>query len=223
VEHAAHPAFQDGACRAHCLHYCRTRLNILSPTGASPASSRPFAFLDRDGTIIVDRHYLCEPDRVELCAGAAEGLFALQRAGFRLIVITNQSGIGRGYFDESQLFAVDDRLCKMLQTHNIHLEAIYYCPHAPGDGCDCRKPRPGLVLRAVSQVGGDLRGACVIGDNPADLQLARNLGLAAIYVTTGRTPIAPDLLEPQPNFRADSLAAAANFILSRPLPPGPAS
>ena len=99
---------------------------------------RPAAFLDRDGAIIVDKNYLSDPDGVKLLPGAVEGLRLLQAAGYLLIIVTNQSGIGRGMFSAQDAEAVNERLSHILESRGVHITATYYCPHAPTDNCDCR-------------------------------------------------------------------------------------
>lgn len=175
---------------------------------------QPFVFLDRDGTIVKERHYLCDPDQVVLCAGAAEGLRRLQSAGHRLVVVTNQSGIARGYFTEAQFHAVNRRMQELLSQHHVSLDAIYWCPHGPDANCDCRKPRPGMVQGALRDLGGILGGAVVIGDKECDLQLAHNLDLPAILVRTGYGRETETALTAPPTFVADDLAAAADFLLN---------
>jgi D-glycero-D-manno-heptose 1,7-bisphosphate phosphatase len=105
------------------------------------------AILDRDGTMVIDRGYLSDPDGLEFERGAPEGLCWLFDHGYRLIVITNQSGIGRGYFPVERMDAMNERLSQMVHRLGARLAGIYYCPHAPDDGCECRKPKPGLLQR----------------------------------------------------------------------------
>ena len=109
---------------------------------------RRFVILDRDGTIIEDRGYLSDPEQVTLIPGAGAALRELRRMGYGLIVITNQSGIGRGFFDLGQLQRVHKRLEELLQSEGIHLDGLYVCPHAPDDDCACRKPKLGLLQKA---------------------------------------------------------------------------
>lgn len=155
----------------------------LTPPGS--ASPQRFALLDRDGTLIVHRHYLSTPEEVELIPGAALGLRALGAAGLGLIVVTNQSGIARGYFDESTLDRINARMTALFAAEGVRFDAIYHCPHAPEDACECRKPRTGLVTRAAAAHHFDPRQSFVIGDNLVDLELGRNLGATTILVKTG--------------------------------------
>jgi D-glycero-D-manno-heptose 1,7-bisphosphate phosphatase len=146
---------------------------------------KPFVVLDRDGTIIVERHYLSDPSQVELIPGAAEGLAQLAIMGLGLVVVTNQSGIGRGYFDEARLHQIHHRMCELLATHGVWLSGIYSCPHTPEDHCTCRKPRPGLVERAARELDFDPTEAFVIGDKPCDIELGQRIGAATLLVRSG--------------------------------------
>ncbi len=146
---------------------------------------RPFAILDRDGTLIVERNYLSIPEEVELIPGAVEGLRQLSELGFGLVVITNQSGIGRGYFDEAQLARIHCRLNDLLAREGITLAGIYYCPHIPENHCRCRKPQTKLLEMAAAQLEFDPRQSFVIGDNACDIELGRNAGATTILVQTG--------------------------------------
>jgi D-glycero-D-manno-heptose 1,7-bisphosphate phosphatase len=147
--------------------------------------NRPPVFLDRDGTIIVEKHYLCDPDLVELEALAIDGLQALQAQGHPLVVVSNQSGVGRGKFDEAAVHAVNARVAQLLADAGIRIAGWYMCPHAPDTTCDCRKPLPGMALQAQSDLGLDLQGAFVVGDKRSDVELADAIGGTGILVTTG--------------------------------------
>lgn len=179
----------------------------------SPAPRR-FAALDRDGTIIVEKNYLSDPAGVELLPGAAAGLRRLRAAGWGLVVVSNQSGIGRGYFSEADYEKVTARLVALLRAEGVELDGIYHCPHAPGAGCDCRKPRPGMLERAAREHGFRPEDCVVIGDKPADVELGRNAGAAlAVLVRTGYGATAADSC--QPDFVAADLDEAADLILAR--------
>ena len=146
---------------------------------------RHFVVLDRDGTVIVERHYLSDPDDVELLPGAAEGLRQLREMGLGLVVITNQSAIGRGFFDEGRLEQVHQRLRELLAAECVQLDGIYFCPHLPDDNCGCRKPRTGLIECAATELGFDPRAAFVIGDKPCDVELGQRVGATTFLVRTG--------------------------------------
>jgi len=141
------------------------------------ASHLPTAvFLDRDGTLIRDTGYVANPSDVSLLPGAAEAVRRLNEAGVPVIVITNQSGIGRGYFDLDAFRAVEARMTDLLAAEGARVDASYHCPHAPGEGCDCRKPRVGLYRRAAVDLGLDTAGAIFIGDRLRDVLPAEKLG-----------------------------------------------
>ena len=148
-------------------------------------SVRRAVFLDRDGTIIVHRPYLSDPDHVELLPNAIQGLRLLQRQGLGLIVVTNQAGVGRGYFDDECVRQIHHRLRDLLAAHDIELDGVFYCPHSPDDVCNCRKPRTGLIHQATRQFGFDPRDGFMIGDNVCDIELGRNVGATTLLVRTG--------------------------------------
>src|SRR5271154_3266827 len=149
------------------------------------AAPKRVALIDRDGTIIVDKVYLRDPDRIEFAPGAIDGLQLLRDAGFALVLITNQSGIARGYFDGARLEQIHDRLRSMLAAEGLSLEAIYVCPHGPDDGCDCRKPAPGMVKSAMRDLGFGPDQAVLIGDTDADMGAAAAAGVAGLRVASG--------------------------------------
>jgi len=148
---------------------------------------RRVVFLDRDGTIIHDRpgHYLTRPESLRVYRGATEALRLLRKAGFQLVVVSNQSGLGRGYLDLPTLGRIHTRLKKELAKGGAKLDAIYYCPHHPDDRCRCRKPLPTLAKRATREMGLTLKGAAMVGDKKADIDLAGNLGIASVLLKTG--------------------------------------
>ncbi|NLG15683.1 MAG: HAD family hydrolase [Lentisphaerae bacterium] len=164
-------------------------------------------FLDRDGTIIVDKNYLSDPAGIEFFPNALEGLKAFQAFGYQLVMITNQSGIGRGYFTENDLKLVHDRLKELLQDNRVQLLDIFYCPHAPEENCTCRKPKTGMLIDACQKYNVDLESAAMIGDSKVDVNLAKNFGITAIQVTNGTN-------EPLPNadYVAKDLLDAANWM-----------
>lgn len=147
--------------------------------------TRRYVMLDRDGTFIVERHYLRDPELVELIPGAAEGLRRLAGMGLGLIVITNQSALGRGYVDQAGLDKIHRCMCDLLDAEGVHLDGIYVCPHIPEDACPCRKPSPGLVERAAAELGFDPRAGFVVGDKECDVELGRSVGATTILVRTG--------------------------------------
>ena len=163
--------------------------------------------LDRDGTINVDKHYLADPAGLELLPGAVDGLVKLREAGAILCIVTNQSGIGRGYFDRMTADSLNDALAAMLKPHGIDFAHIALCPHAPDEDCDCRKPAPGMALECADATGLPLAESWVIGDKASDVGLARNTGGRGILIS-GQTDIQAGQV-----FTAPSLSEAADFII----------
>jgi D-glycero-D-manno-heptose 1,7-bisphosphate phosphatase len=174
---------------------------------------RLFVALDRDGTIIEERNYLADLAQVRLLPGAAAGLRQMQAHGFGLVVITNQSGIARGYFTEAQMTAVHERLRELLAAESIQLDGIYVCPHHPDDHCECRKPRPGLLERAARELNFDVQRAFVIGDKPCDIDLGRACGAKTILVRTGYGAEFEAADTVQADHVVNDLSAAATAIL----------
>ncbi|WP_036257601.1 D-glycero-alpha-D-manno-heptose-1,7-bisphosphate 7-phosphatase [Methylocapsa aurea] len=145
----------------------------------------PAIFLDRDGTIIVEKNYLGDPSQVILLDGAIEGLRAMSRHSFPFVVISNQSGIGRGYFSAEQADLVERRVEELLAIEGIAIAGWYRCPHAPDAKCSCRKPLPGMIDAAARDLNLDPARSFVIGDKRCDIDLAAAVGAAGILVTTG--------------------------------------
>jgi D-glycero-D-manno-heptose 1,7-bisphosphate phosphatase len=160
-------------------------------------------FLDRDGTIIHDRHYLSDPAGVELLPGAAEGLRRLRELGALLVVVSNQSGVSRGYFSGEDLDRVNARMGALLTEAGADVEAIYVCPHGPDDECDCRKPLPGLLVRAARDLSIDLSRSFMIGDRPRDAAAGIAAGVVAIVIGGASAPDAHSVSD---------WPAAAHFI-----------
>jgi phosphoheptose isomerase len=178
------------------------------------SATRPVVVLDRDGTLNVEVHYLSQPDQVELLPGVADGLRALRSAGCRLVVVTNQSAIGRGFFDEARLAAIHDRLRALLAAQGIVLDGIYHCPHRPDEGCACRKPGPLLVERAAADLGFDPAEAFVVGDKPSDIDLGRGVGATTLLVRTGYGAAHEAAGDAVADFVVDDLLGAARVIIS---------
>ena len=128
-------------------------------------------FLDRDGTINVDKNYLFKIEDFEFLPGAVEGLKALQASGFLLIIITNQSGIARGYFTVEDYLRLNDFMLNELERLGVHISKSYYCPHGPDSKCNCRKPETGLFEQAVKEFDIDLSKSFAIGDKPRDCSI----------------------------------------------------
>jgi histidinol-phosphate phosphatase family protein len=181
--------------------------------------------LDRDGTIVIDREYLSDPAGLEFLPHAAEGLQRLRALGHRLVIISNQSGVGRGFLTLDQLQTINDRLSKMMQEIGAPLAGIYCCPHRPDENCDCRKPRTRLVEQAASELQFDPRQAIVIGDKASDVELGQRLGARTILIAS-RTPdsrtATPPAMPFPPDYTAPDLLAAALLIEQLDASPTPA-
>jgi D-glycero-D-manno-heptose 1,7-bisphosphate phosphatase len=148
----------------------------------SAKSGERVVILDRDGTMVVDRNYLSDPDGLSFLPGAAAGLRSMHSQGFRLIVITNQSGVGRGMFSMESLQQMNTRLMAMVDQSGARLERIYYCPHRPEDHCECRKPGTKLMMDAASDLGFEPRRAIVIGDKASDVEFGRSAGATTMLI-----------------------------------------
>jgi D-glycero-D-manno-heptose 1,7-bisphosphate phosphatase len=173
--------------------------------------------LDRDGTIIEDPGYLDDPGRLQFLPGAVEGLRQLAAGGFRLVVITNQSGIGRGALTEQQVADVHQRLREELTRSGVALAGIYHCPHRPGDGCSCRKPATGLVDRAAAELGFPRSESVVVGDKASDIGLARALGVPAFLVLTGEGRATAAAQPGRADYVVGDLTEVARIMTESPL------
>ena len=148
---------------------------------------RPAVFLDRDGTLIAEKEYLADPAGVEPIPGAAEALLALAGAGYRLVIVTNQSGIARGLYAEADFHAVQKRVEECFAEAGVRFDGVYYCPHHPEvtGPCECRKPGLGMYRRAARELGLDLARSIYVGDRVSDVLPARDLGGLGFLVRTG--------------------------------------
>ena len=149
-------------------------------------------FIDRDGTIIVEKHFLSDPDEIEFIEGSVDALKRLQRNGFKLIVVSNQSGVARGKFDIQTVETVNRKLVELLTTRDVYVDAVYYCPHHPNGtseeyavSCQCRKPAPLMVEEAIHQIQVDPRKSFVVGDKIDDINLGKVVGAKSVLVRTG--------------------------------------
>jgi D-glycero-D-manno-heptose 1,7-bisphosphate phosphatase len=176
------------------------------------AVSGKVVILDRDGTLVVDRGYLDDPAGLEFEPGAADALKLWHAHGYRLIVITNQSGVGRGLFSLEQVEAMNARLHAMVKSLGVRLERIYYCPHRPEAGCACRKPALGLLTRAALELDFDPRRAVVVGDKESDVEFGQRAGARTILIVhdapRATSPMKPDLVLP-------NLLGAARAVISQ--------
>ena len=181
---------------------------LAPPSPLVSAAPTGIVFLDRDGTLIKDSPYLSDPRAAELLPGVGEGLAQLQQAGYRLVIVSNQQGIGLGYFSVREFIAVNAALFRLLAPFGVTISRIYYCPHSAADACNCRKPLPGLLLRALREfdVAADL--CFMVGDRDVDAMAADGAGCSAVLVGAG----ASDARWP----RFATFAQAAAWISSGP-------
>ena len=171
-------------------------------------AKQPAVFLDRDGTIMRDVDYCGDPNDVDLLPGVPQALRQLKSSGYKLIVITNQSGIGRRLFSEQQYRTVEAELEQRIGEGVI--DATYFCPHLPKDGCKCRKPSPEMILNAARDHDVDLGRSFFIGDKMSDIECGRNAGVKTILVRTG---YGRDANGQVADFVAQDLSAAAKLIV----------
>jgi len=143
---------------------------------------KPYIFIDRDDTLIYDVPYLNEPERVKLTPGAGRTLAKLREKGFGVIVISNQSGIGRGIITLEQLNAVNMRMKELLAADGCELDDIFFCPHKPTDNCPCRKPRTGMLEQACAKYAVDLRHSVMVGDSQGDIDMGKAFGLKTVQI-----------------------------------------
>ena len=171
---------------------------MMNPQRSTPRSPLTIpighraVFLDRDGTICEEVGYLDSIEQLRLIPGSAAAIRLLNERGLKAVVVTNQSGVARGFFSELRLQEVHEELERLLRLEGAYLDGIYYCPHHPSDGnepylgvCDCRKPASGLLVRAAADLGLDLRASYVIGDHHSDVECAQRAGAKGILVLTG--------------------------------------
>ena len=181
-------------------------------------SRRRFVILDRDGTLIVERHYLSDPEEVALLPRAAEGLRELRRLGLGLIVVTNQSAIARGLIDSTRLEVIHRRFRQLLRSAGVTLDGMYWCPHHPDDGCRCRKPGVGLVQEAARELRFDPRRSFVLGDKPCDIDLGQRIGATTFLVRTGYGAQVASDQAVVPDYIVDDVLDAVQ-VIERLLPP----
>jgi histidinol-phosphate phosphatase family protein len=187
-----------------------------APPGTPTAG--PVLFLDRDGVIIIEKDYLADAAGVELVPGVPAALRQARAAGYRLVGVSNQSGLGRGRFTSEQFTGVMRRLDALLEAAGCPLDGFFYCPHAPADGCRCRKPKPGLLEEAATSFTYDPTRSWVIGDKVSDVDLALAAGLGAVLVRTGHGRVQEAALADRPALVADDLPAAVTAILAEAVP-----
>lgn len=180
-----------------------------------PAANNRAVFLDRDGTIIEDTGYPSGGDAMKMLPGVPDAIATLNQAGFKVIVITNQSGIGRGYFDEQAVDEFHAILKDLLALSGARIDAYYFCPHAPDENgnpvCNCRKPRTGLLQSAELDHGLDLELSFLVGDNPSDIEAGKIAGCTAIQLAPEKVMSAAESV--LPNHVAPNLPMAVDWIM----------
>jgi len=176
-------------------------------------------FLDRDGTINEEVGYLDSLEQLRIIPGAFDAVRMINNAGMKVVVVTNQSGVARGFFDEDFVNSVHARMDDMFRDEGAFIDRFYYCPHHPTEGigeyrlsCDCRKPAPGMPVKASEELGIDLSSSYVVGDSVKDIELANNVGAGGILVRTGygRNPASSDI---HPVCIAEDILAAVQWIM----------
>ncbi len=176
-------------------------------------------FVDRDGTINRDVHYLDSPDKFMMYPGVGQGIKTLKKKGYKIIVITNQSGIGRGYFTEQQLLIIHKKMAEEFQQFGVALDGIYYCPHHPDDQCNCRKPRTGLLEQAITDHNIDVKKSFMIGDKILDIGAGKKTGVRTVLIPEPH--VRQEFLskkpewEYHPDYIADDFLDAVEWILKR--------
>ncbi|USX23248.1 HAD family hydrolase [Oxalobacteraceae bacterium OTU3REALA1] len=169
-------------------------------------------FLDKDGTLIDDLPYNVDPGRMILAPGAVAGLRRLSCLGYRLLVVSNQPGVAQGRFDVGALEPVRQRLAQLLSEQGAHLEGFYYCPHGPDEGCACRKPLPGMLLKAAAEHQVDLAASWMIGDILDDVEAGGRAGCRTILIDNGNETLWLRSPLRTPTWIASDLDAAAQLI-----------
>lgn len=188
-------------------------------------------FLDRDGTINEEVGYVNHIERFNLLPRAGQAIRLLNQQGWKVVVITNQSGVARGYFPESLIHQVHQKMRELLKKDGAHLDGIYYCPHHPEIGippyrqkCRCRKPATGLIEAAVKELDLDTSGSYMVGDRRADIEFARHVGAKSILVLTGygrgEWEYSGEQWQGKPDYVAEDLFEAVRWILQQESPKG---
>jgi len=196
-----------------CLHVPDNSRFVVQRVGATQPSSQAAVFLDRDGVIIEDVHFLKSPSQLHILPGAARALRKLQ-GQFYVIVVTNQSGIARGLLTEEELLEIHSELVRDLATEGAVLDALYYCPHLPEapvlfyrQECDCRKPKPGMLLRAKRDWNIDMAHSFMVGDAPRDIEAGCAVGVKGILLGERKASLCGA------SMCAHDLAQAADLVL----------
>jgi histidinol-phosphate phosphatase family protein len=169
-------------------------------------------FIDRDGTVAKDVPYCSRPEDFELLPKVGEGIRLLNESGFKVIMVTNQSGIARGYFTEGMLGRIHNKMRQDLAQYGAHIDAIYYCPHHPDDGCECRRPKPALIYRAAKEHDIELNSSFFIGDQGHDVEAGHSAGCKTALIS----PAGASKLSPlQPDFVACDFCEACHWVAGK--------
>ena len=193
--------------------------NRISAPVLAKAGTRKAVFIDRDGTINIERGYIIDPQEIELVSTAGASICALNRQGIPVIVITNQAAIGKGLLTTETFEQINEKLWNDLQAFQTHYNALYYCPHNPEmtADCPCRKPKPGLLLQAAQDFNVDLTASYMIGDKAADVAAGHLSGCKTVLLQTRYTSKQDRVLSndftPPPDFICDTLAESVEWIL----------
>jgi D-glycero-D-manno-heptose 1,7-bisphosphate phosphatase len=185
---------------------------------------KPAFFLDRDGTVSREVGYVNHPSRLELLPRTAAAISRARAAGYLCVLVTNQAGVARGYFPEEMIHETHQRLARMLATAGTELDGVYYCPHHPSTGeppyrqeCNCRKPRPGMLLDAARDLSIDIKASIMVGDKISDVEMGLAEGARGILVRTGygkgEEQYQSDSWTVTPDHIADDLLDAVNWVL----------
>ncbi len=173
-------------------------------------SRKQAVFLDRDGTMAKDVHYCSRPEDFELFTGVPGAIKKLNDHGFKVVVVTNQSGVGRGFFTEDTLRLIHEKMVNNLTHQGAKLDGIYYCPHHPNENCNCRKPKIGLLVRAKRDLEIDFKRSYMVGDMALDIEVGQAVGCKTILITggdkIGKITVKPDQM-------TSNLAEAIDWIL----------
>jgi len=174
----------------------------------------PAIFLDKDGTVVEDVPYNVDPAKLRFTRGAVDGLRLMAEHGFLLVLVSNQSGIARGYFDEAALTRLQVHLERMLLASGLRLAGFHYCPHAPQAACACRKPAPGLLIQAAAALGIDLARSWMIGDRRSDIEAGRRAGCRTVQLGPGGPGDDDETFaRSEPDFRCADLLEAARHVI----------
>lgn len=173
-------------------------------------------FIDRDGTINVNVGYIDNPEEFKIYPGVIEGIKLLEKKGFKIIIVTNQSGIGRGYFSKKTLEKINQKMKDELSTNGANIDAIYYCPHHPDENCDCRKPKTGMLETAITDFNINAEKSYFIGDRILDMEAGRRIGCKTVLVPEDKEKIDKEMKESDiiPDKVCDDFYSGILYILN---------